>query len=280
MDLHHSIAGIRAAVADERRAGRTVALVPTMGYLHEGHLSLLDRATTEADRVVVSIFVNPLQFGAGEDLDRYPRDMDRDLELARGRGAHLVFVPEGDTMYPTGRPLVSVDPGELANRLCGVHRPGHFQGVLTVVAKLFHIVAPDVAVFGRKDYQQGILITRMVADLDMPVRIVLAPLIREEDGLALSSRNALLSAVERADALALSRGLFAARAAFHAGERDAAVLEALVRNGVDATEHARLQYVEVVRPDTLDRAERAAEGDILAAAVYAGATRLIDNVEL
>ncbi|HEX8359618.1 MAG TPA: pantoate--beta-alanine ligase, partial [Longimicrobium sp.] len=214
-------AEVRGAVREARAAGRTVALVPTMGYLHEGHLSLLDEARARADVVMMSIFVNPLQFGPAEDLDRYPRDLERDLELAATRGTDLVFAPGAAEMYPHGEPAVQVVPGPLAERLCGAARPGHFQGVLTVVAKLFGIFQPDVAVFGQKDFQQAALIRRMVDDLDIPVRVEVAPIVRERDGLAMSSRNVYLSGPERESALALSRGLGRARALYGAGEGDA-----------------------------------------------------------
>lgn len=280
MTILRTIVDVRARVAEARAAGATVALVPTMGFLHEGHLSLLDMARAEADHVVMSVFVNPLQFGPSEDLESYPRDLERDRRLAVGRGVDAVFAPSVAAMYPDGRPRVTVDPGPQAGRLCGAFRPGHFAGVLTVVAKLFGIVAPDVAVFGAKDYQQAVLVARLVTDLDMPVRIALAPLVREADGLAMSSRNALLSEAERADASALSRGLFAARAAFAAGERDPARLAAQVSGAVEAADTLRLQYAELVHPETLEPSPEARAGDVLAAAAFAGATRLIDNVRL
>ena len=228
----------------------------------------------------MSIFVNPLQFGPHEDLDAYPRDLERDSRLAADRGADTVFAPTAREMYPDGAPLVTVDPGPLAERLCGAHRPGHFAGVLTVVAKLFSIVAPDVAVFGAKDYQQAVLVRRMVADFNLPVRIDVAPLVREADGIAMSSRNAYLSADERRDATSLSRGMFAAREAFRGGERAADRLTAIVRRTVEGAPSMRLQYAELVRPDSLEAADEAREGDVLAAAAYAGETRLIDNVAL
>jgi len=201
-------AEVRAWVAAQRAAGRRVGLVPTMGYLHEGHLSLVDRARALADVVAMSIFVNPLQFGPTEDLERYPRDLERDLELAAGRGTALVFAPSAAEMYPEGEPRVSVVPDEeIGGRLDGGSRPGHFRGVLTVVAKLFGIFTPDVAVFGQKDWQQAALIARMAAELDMPVRVEVAPIVREPDGLAMSSRNVYLSPAERASAGALSRAV-------------------------------------------------------------------------
>ncbi len=271
---------LRALLREARAEGRAIGLVPTMGYLHEGHLSLVDRAARQADLVVMSIFVNPLQFGPTEDLERYPRDPERDRRLAAERGVEVLFAPGVAAMYPDGEPRVTVAPGPLADRLCGAFRPGHFEGVLTVVAKLFNVVRPDVAVFGRKDYQQGVLVRRMAFDLNLPVRVELAPLVREKDGLALSSRNELLSPEERRSGLSLSRGLFAARDAFVAGEVDGPALESIVRAEVEAAPEARLQYVELVHPETLERAARARAGSVLAVAAFAGRTRLIDNVEL
>ena len=277
MELLTSRAAVREAVAGARRAGERVGLVPTMGYLHEGHLSLIGRARERADRVALSLFVNPLQFGPSEDLDRYPRDLARDLRLAEERGVHLVFAPSAAEMYPRGEPRVSVVPDPaLEGRLCGASRPGHFRGVLTVVAKLFGIFTPDVAVFGRKDFQQAVLIRRMVEDLDMGVEVDVAPLVREPDGLAMSSRNVYLSPGERERALSLSRALGEARARFAAGERDAARLRAALRSGVEVP-GVEVEYAEVVDPATLAPVERAAPGAVCAVAARVGSTRLIDN---
>jgi pantoate--beta-alanine ligase len=276
----NTIAAVRAAVAEARRGGARVALVPTMGYLHEGHLSLLDAARRRGEVVVMSIFVNPLQFGAGEDLDRYPRDLERDAALAAGRGVDVLFVPATGEMYPAGEPVVRIVPGRLAERLDGAARPGHFEGVLTVVAKLLNIVQPDVAVFGQKDFQQSVLVRRMVADLDMPVEIVVAPIVREADGLALSSRNVYLGPEERVSARALSRALGAAQAAVRAGERASARLLAEMRAVLDAEPGVRPQYVELVDPETLEPVVTAAPGTVAAIAAFVGPTRLIDNLVL
>ena len=276
-------AELRAAVAAARARDARVGLVPTMGYLHEGHLALVDAARASVGAggfVVMSVFVNPLQFGPGEDLDRYPRDLPRDAKLAAGRGVSLLFAPTTEQMYPAGEPQVHVVPGAMADRLCGAFRPGHFRGVLTVVAKLLNLVQPDVAVFGRKDFQQATLIRRMVRDLDVPVEIVVAPTVRESDGLALSSRNLYLSPPDRQAALALSRALAAGQAAFAAGERDAAALLARARAVLDAEPRVRLQYLELADPDTLEPAERADGRSVLAVAAHLGATRLIDNAAL
>ncbi len=274
---------LRAAVAGARARDARIGLVPTMGYLHEGHLALVDvarAAVGEGGLVVMSVFVNPLQFGPGEDLERYPRDLPRDAQLAAGRGVDLLFAPTNDQMYPAGEPQVQVVPGALAERLCGAFRPGHFQGVLTVVAKLFNLVQPDVAVFGRKDFQQAVLIQRMVRDLDFPIEIVAAPTVRERDGLALSSRNVYLSPPDREAARALSRGLAAARAAFAAGEHDATKLLDAARGVLAAEPRVRVQYLELVDPETLEPVERADARSVLALAAHVGATRLIDNMAL
>ena len=276
------IARTRAELADALAAVRGeggLAFVPTMGYLHEGHLSLVDAARRRAARVVVSIFVNPLQFGPGEDLARYPRDLERDVTLLEARGVDVVFAPDTAAMYPSGGAVVRVGPGSLGAGLCGAFRPGHFEGVLTVVAKLFHLVAPDVAVFGAKDYQQGILVRRMARDLDFPLEVELAPIVREADGLAMSSRNAFLQGEDRARAASLYRGLSAARAAFSAGEPSAHVLGTVVRRSVEEA-GGRVQYVELVDPESLAPLERARPGAVLAVAAHVGPTRLIDNVTL
>ena len=271
---------VRHAVRDARASGGTVALVPTMGALHEGHLSLVDRARQAADRVAMSIFVNPLQFGPTEDLARYPRNLERDLEMARGRGVDLVFAPAVEEMYPGGEPQVSVVPaGTLAERLEGAGRPGHFRGVLTVVAKLFGIFTPDVAVFGQKDFQQAALIRRMALDLNLGTRVEVAPIVREPDGLAMSSRNVYLSPEERERALALSRGLEHGRALFAAGERDADALRAALWKALSVP-GVQPEYAEAADPLTLEPAEVAREGTVLLVAARVGRTRLIDNAVL
>jgi len=260
--------------------GETLALVPTMGYLHEGHLSLVDLAAEAGDRVAVSIFVNPLQFGPAEDLSSYPRGEQRDLELLEARGADLVFAPSTEEMYPDGDPRITVSPGALGNRLCGAFRPGHFRGVLTVVARLFGLFRPDVAVFGRKDFQQAVLIRRMVRDLELRVRVETGPIVREPDGLAMSSRNTYLSEAERRDARGLHGALFAARRLFDGGEDRADILLQEVRKVVAEHRLLELQYAELVDPDTLDPTMLARDGSVIALAAFCGTTRLIDNMEL
>jgi len=245
-------AALADALAPARAAGRTVALVPTMGALHRAHATLVERAAAAADLVVVSVFVNPLQFGPGEDLARYPRSLDADAALATAAGADVVFAPSREQMYAAGEPLVRVSAGALGSRLEGAVRPGHFDGVLTVVLKLIGLVRPDVAVFGEKDAQQLALVRRLVRDLDVPVRIEAAPTVREDGGLALSSRNEYLSREERGRALVLSRTLEEARQAILAGQRDARRVAEQVRRQIAAREGVELQYAVAVDPDTLE----------------------------
>jgi pantoate--beta-alanine ligase len=251
-----------------------------MGSLHDGHLSLIDWARSVCDETVVSIFVNRLQFSVGEDFDVYPRDLERDLERAAARGARLVFAPSEAVIYPAGEPRVHVDPGDMGSKLCGGFRPGHFRGVLTVVAKLLGLVRPDVAVFGRKDFQQCVLMRNMAEDLDQGVRIEIAPLVRETEGLAISSRNLYLSRQEREDALGISRGLFEAERLFRGGERRVTLLLNAIGAVVAAHPGLCLQYVACVNPDTLDLVEHADAGSVVAIAAFSGRTRLIDNVVL
>lgn len=278
---------IVARTRDELRVGLdslakhgTVALVPTMGALHAGHLSLIERASELCDTVIVSIFVNPLQFGPNEDFRRYPRDLEGDLEHCASYGVRLVFAPDEGVMFPEGPPAIQVDPGALGEGLCGAFRPGHFRGVLTVVATLLGLTRPDWAVFGRKDFQQSVLIGRMVEDLALGVRVDVAPTVREADGLALSSRNAYLSEDERMDALGLWMGLSAAQELYGSGETDASVLIDRVREGVSQHPRLALQYAELVDPETLAPLEKAVPGSVAAMAAFCGETRLIDNVVL
>lgn len=279
-----TVAATRPELADARAAlPGTVALVPTMGALHEGHRSLLQRARQVADQVAVSIFVNPLQFGRNEDLGRYPRTFDADLAMCEAEGVALVFAPTSEVMYPGGGPQVRVVAGRIGERFEGASRPGHFDGVLTVVAKLFGLVRPDVAVFGRKDAQQLALVRRMVADLELPVRIEAAPLVRDDDGLALSSRNRYLSPAERKVALSLPSALATGALAADKGAAPPDVL-AVTRAVLEAADGLELDYVALVDPDTFDDVGAVEECDpagadaVLAAAVRVGNTRLIDNV--
>ena len=276
MTIVKTIEEVRAQVKAWRAQGLTVGLVPTMGYLHEGHQSLIARSVAENDRTVVSDFVNPIQFGPTEDLATYPRDIDRDAALCESTGADLIFHPEAEEMYAPDF-CTYVDMDHLTKGLCGKTRPIHFRGVCTVVSKLFHIVQPDRAYFGQKDAQQLAVIRRMVRDLNMPLTIVGCPIIREEDGLAKSSRNTYLSAEEREAALCLSRGLNKGKAAVEAGETDAEKVKAIITAEIEAEPLSRIDYVEIVDWNNLEPVS-STEGAILAAvAVYIGKTRLIDN---
>ncbi len=276
MNIVKTIDEVRAQVRAWRREGLTVGLVPTMGYLHEGHQSLIAHSVADNDRTVVSDFVNPLQFGPSEDLATYPRDIDRDAALCEATGADLIFHPEVEEMYAPDF-CTYVDMEHLTKGLCGASRPIHFRGVCTVVSKLFHIVQPDRAYFGQKDAQQLAVIRRMVRDLNMPLEIIGCPIIREADGLAKSSRNTYLSAEERQAALCLSRALNKGRAAIEAGETDAAKAKAIITAEIEAEPLARIDYVEIVDWNNLDPVDSTAGSILAAVAVYIGKTRLIDN---
>lgn len=276
LPLVSEIPALRAWRDAERAAGHRVALVPTMGALHEGHLALVDEARRRAERVVMSIFVNPLQFGPSEDFQRYPRPLDRDRALAAARGVDLLFTPAVEVMYPPGSET-RVVPGETASRWEGDVRPGHFAGVLTVVLKLFHLVEPDVAIFGQKDIQQATLIRRMVRDLDLRVDLVLSPTVRESDGVALSSRNAYLTPEQRVEARVLNRALRAADRAWREGGRDAAVLRRLIEGEFGLSPGVQPDYIAIVDPDTLAPVPVAVTGTIIAVAARIGSTRLLDN---
>lgn len=276
MTIVKTIEEVRAQVKAWRAEGLTVGLVPTMGYLHEGHQSLIARSVAENDRTVVSDFVNPIQFGPSEDLATYPRDIDRDAALCEKTGADLIFHPEAEEMYAPDF-CTYVDMDHLTKGLCGKTRPTHFRGVCTVVSKLFHIVQPDRAYFGQKDAQQLAVIRRMVRDLNMPLDIVGCPIIREADGLAKSSRNTYLNPAERQAALCLSRGLNKGRAAVEAGETDAAKVRAMITAEIEAEPLSRIDYVEIVDWNNLEPVDSAAGSILAAVAVYIGKTRLIDN---
>jgi len=256
-----------------------VGLVPTMGFLHAGHLSLVKRAQLEVASVVVSIFVNPAQFGPHEDLAKYPRDLKRDLHLLESAGVDLVWTPTNEVIYPLGyQTWVNVD--EVSKPLEGAMRPGHFRGVATVVAKLFNAVQPQRAYFGQKDAQQAVVIRQMSQDLDFPVEIVVCPITREPDGLAMSSRNVYLSKKERKAASVLSRALFQAKAAFEQGERDASQLRKRVQEVIETEPLVKLQYISCANPDTLQELEGVVDRALLSLAVIVGKTRLIDNILL
>jgi pantoate--beta-alanine ligase len=274
-----TIADIRDGVREARARGQRIGFVPTMGFLHEGHLRLVDEARRLAGCVVMSVFVNPTQFGPSEDFSRYPRDIAGDTEKARRRGVDLLFVPDVDTMYPSV-PTIHVTADDLPERWEGAVRPGHFAGVLTVVMKLFNIIGPDVTVFGRKDFQQATLIRRMVRELDIPVDVVVAPTVREPDGLAMSSRNAYLDDAARKQALALVESLRATARAFEAGERSGAALAAVGRATLAAYPGVAPDYFAVVDPVHMRDVGTAERDSVAIVAARVGKTRLIDNMAL
>jgi len=274
-----TVPDIRAAVAAPRAAGGRIGFVPTMGGLHAGHASLMCRARAECDFVVVSIFVNPAQFGPREDYTKYPRDLDADSALCKRECADVVFAPEVEAIYPPGD-KTRVEVAGLTDGMCGAFRPGHFRGVTTVCARLFNIVLPDAAYFGEKDYQQLKVVERMVADLQMPLAIIPCPTVRDDDGLALSSRNAYLSPSDRQAALTLWRALQTAQAAVTRGARDAAAILKVVHGTFTAEPAARLQYAELRNPETLQSVERIDGPTLLALAAFVGEVRLIDNLVL
>jgi pantoate--beta-alanine ligase len=269
---------MRHVVAGARAKGKSISFVPTMGALHDGHLSLIDEAKRLADTVVMSVFVNPLQFGPSEDFDRYPRTLDDDAKMASKRGVDFLFTPTREDMYPEHAPVVFVHPGTVGKEWEGAVRPHHFEGVLTVVAKLFHIVMPDVAVFGQKDLQQAAAVKAMVRDLNFPVGILVAPTVRDPDGLAMSSRNRYLSPKERELALILSKALFAMRDAFGRGERRASALEAIGWRMLERVVGLTPRYLAAVNADTFQRVNNVHHGDAAVGAVRVGETRLIDNI--
>jgi pantoate--beta-alanine ligase len=270
----------RAFARSCKARGERVGLVPTMGALHEGHLSLIRLAGERADKVVVTLFVNPLQFGPSEDLDRYPRHFEKDRALCEAEGAAALFAPEAGEMYPPGFSTKVEVTGPLTAALCGARRPGHFAGVATVVTKLLAVCEPDVAVFGQKDAQQALVIRRCVADLGLPVEIVVAPTVRESDGLAMSSRNAYLSEEERAQATVLGESLKGAEALVRGGERDCGRILEAVGSIIAAAPLARLDYAQIVDAETLEALESLGRPALLALAAYFGKTRLIDNTVL
>ncbi len=271
---------LKNIIFSHKKQGKTIGFVPTMGYLHEGHLSLIRRAKDENDFVVVSIFVNPTQFGANEDLDKYPRNLARDEQLAEGAGANIIFAPTVDAMYPSGYNTY-VNVKDVTKGLCGASRPGHFEGVTTVVTKLFNIVAPNKAYFGQKDAQQAAVIQRMVLDLNMNLEVVVCPIVREADGLAMSSRNVYLSNEERQAALVLSRSLFEAQDKIkNNSERDAHIIRQEIIDKVSAEPLADIDYIEIVDGITLKPLDVLNGKFLIALAVKFGKTRLIDNVML
>lgn len=280
MRIITEIADLRRIVGEARKAGNSIGFVPTMGFLHEGHLALMTQARRENDLVVTSVFVNPTQFGPNEDFEAYPRNPEKDQALMAGAGVDVAFFPSVDILYPQGYETYVEVEGPLTKGLCGASRPGHFRGVTTIVAKLFNLVQPDKAYFGQKDAQQVAVIRRMVTDLNIPVEIIPCPIVREADGLAMSSRNTYLSSGERQDALVLSQALQAAETAVAAGERRAAALDRLIRDTIGAVPTAVIDYVEIVDADSLMPIDTLSGSVLIALAVKVGKPRLIDNCVL
>ena len=276
MQVVKTIQEVRAIVKAWRKEGLTVGLVPTMGYLHEGHQSLIRKSAEQNDRTVVSVFVNPIQFGPNEDLEAYPRDLNRDMQAVEEAGGNIIFNPEPSEMYPDHFTSF-IDTTETTELLCGAVRPIHFRGVCTVVGKLFNIVCPDRAYFGQKDAQQLATIKRFVRDLDFDIEIVPCPIVREDDGLAKSSRNTYLSAEERQAALILSKSLKKGKETIENGERQAAAVINIIKENLQTEPLARIDYVEVVDFTNIQRVERIEGETLVAIAVYIGKTRLIDN---
>ena len=279
MNICKTIDEMRAASRAARHKGKRLGFVPTMGAFHEGHLSLVRAAKAKCDVVAVSIFVNPLQFGPTEDLAKYPRTFDHDRDLLEKEAIDILFAPTPDEMYPAGA-VTYVTVEGLSEKLCGRSRPGHFRGVTTVVAKLFHIVEPDLAFFGQKDAAQATIIRRMVQDLNLPVEIVVCPIVREPDGLAMSSRNTYLSPEERKSARVLNRSLTEVKNRFEEGERNAANLIGAGKQMLAQEPGVRLDYFEIVDPATLDPMQQLAATALVAIAAFLGNTRLIDNILL
>lgn len=279
MEIIRDISTLRQHIKNARKQGKTVGFVPTMGYLHEGHLSLLRKAKEENDIAVLSIFVNPLQFGIGEDYEEYPRDLENDATLAESAGCDLIFAPTVREMYPKGY-ATYVDVERLTEGLCGASRPGHFRGVTTVVTKLFNCVTPDNTYFGQKDAQQALVIQHMAKDLNMDLTVRIQPTIREADGLAMSSRNTYLSDAERKAAVILSQSLFAAKEKVENGERDADALQSLIRERISAEPLAQIDYITVVDTEEVKPVKQITGRTLIALAVRFGKTRLIDNIIL
>lgn len=276
METTKEIKEIRTIVAQWKKEGRTVGLVPTMGFLHQGHESLIRQSVKENDKTVVSVFVNPIQFGKNEDLETYPRDFNRDKDLCTTAGADLIFHPEPQEMYPDNF-FTYVDMTTITDRLCGSNRPGHFQGVCTVVSKLFHIINPDKAYFGQKDAQQLSVIEKMVSDLNFDIEVVGCPTVREEDGLAKSSRNSYLSPQERKAALVIFKALTQCRHRIEAGERSANLLIKELKESLNREPLAHIDYVEIVDWEVLQPVDKIEKPVLVAVAVFIGSTRLIDN---
>lgn len=280
MRVIDNISGLKAIIRVQKAAGRTIGFVPTMGYLHEGHMSLARASAAENDFTVMSIFVNPLQFGVNEDFDKYPADFDGDTVKAGNSGVDVLFMPTAEEMYPAGFSTYVEVSGEITGKLCGKSRPGHFRGVATVVAKLFNLVEPTRAYFGQKDAQQAAIITKMARELDLNLEVVICPIVREADGLAMSSRNVYLNVEERKAALVLSASLFQAEGRIKAGERSAERILAGIREKINAESMAQLDYASVVNAATLEDVRQIKGKVLIVLAVKFGKTRLIDNITM
>lgn len=278
MQIIETKSALRDILKKARKESQSIGFIPTMGYLHDGHLSLMHRARKENDIVVVSIFVNPAQFGPNEDLDTYPRDADRDKDLMQKTNVDIAFFPDTSQLYPDGSTTYVEVEGEMTKGLCGASRPVFFRGITTVVSKLFNIVAPDRAYFGQKDAQQAAIIRQMVRDLDFDLEVVVCPTIRESDGLAMSSRNSYLSPRQRSDATVVSQALFGAKETIAKGERQARVVADQIRNHINGVQEAVIDYVAIVDAQTLADLDSLRGEVLIAVAVYLGGTRLIDNI--
>jgi pantoate--beta-alanine ligase len=278
MKIITSIKQMKEFSDEQRKKGKTIGFIPTMGYLHEGHLSLMKIAKKDCDLVIVSIYVNPTQFGPNEDLNNYPRDFERDKKMCEEVGADIIFYPSDKEMYPNDY-LTYVKVEKLSEKLCGATRPTHFRGVTTIVLKLFEIVKPNKAYFGLKDYQQFVIVKKMVDDLNLDVEMVGCPIVREKDGLTMSSRNVYLNPEERKEATVLSKSLFNAKKLFFNGEIDAEKLKKNIKDMINKTT-GKIDYIEIFNPTSLEPVKEIVEGDVIALTVFFGKTRLIDNVIL
>ena len=279
MKVYRSISSLTKKIKEIKKQGKAIGLVPTMGFLHEGHMSLIRRAAKDTDCVIVSIFVNPTQFGPKEDFKKYPRDMKKDLKLCEKEAVDIIFAPEAREMYPEGfATYVKVE--RITDMLCGASRPGHFSGVATVVAKLFNIIMPDIAYFGQKDGQQAAVIRRMAKDLDLPVKIKVEPVVREKDGLAMSSRNIYLNSEERNQAVCLYKALKLAKVLFNKGERDSKKIINKMSQLINKEDKAKIEYISIVDTEELRGMKRISGQALVAVAVWVGKTRLIDNIIL
>ena len=280
MILIKKIKEMKSYIKEKKREGKIIGFVPTMGYLHQGHLSLIKKAKEDCEVVVVSIFVNPAQFGKGEDYERYSRNLERDRKLCQEEGVDVIFAPEVEEMYPEGYSTFIEVEGRISSILEGASRPGHFRGVTTILTKLFHIISPDYSYFGEKDYQQALVVKKMVKDLNFNTQIFVLPTVREEDGLAVSSRNSYLNKEERKEAAILYKSLIAAKEEIRKGERDPHCLISFMKNLIEKEPLAEIDYIAVVNPETLEEENKINKKVLLLLAVNIGKTRLIDNMKI